>query len=254
MVAQPSAVRDDPRMAAKKRMRGESKGSKKAVPTTAPPKKSVEVKIDAKLKKQWEAAASVLRDARRRGMSAFDELWETVAEVAEHEPPLYLAAGCATFKDFLERYVQEDERTARRNMRVARFASPDEEERYGVSKIDAALGYLEAKTGDELVGRLPVAFDKLKIPTNDDGGRKQVAFADATVQQLAAATRVLRNGKTAGRANEPPLVKAVRRLLDLDGLRGVSVKLAGGKLALGGIDPSVVAALGRALARAKSLD
>jgi hypothetical protein len=114
---------------------------------------SVDLKVDANLKRRWLELAGVLADAKRRGMSAFDELWEAVDEIANHDPPLYLAAGCATFKAFLEEHIGEDERTARRNMRVARFASPNEEATYGVSKIDAALSYLEAKTGEELRAR-----------------------------------------------------------------------------------------------------
>ena len=164
------------------------------------------MKVDADLKRRWLKVAGVVDDAKRRGMSAFDELWEAVHEIASHDPPLYLAAGCATFKAFLKEYVGEDERTARRNMRVARFASPNEEDKYGVSKIDAALSYLEAKAGEELKGRLPIAFERLKVPAAVEGVRKNVPFEEATVQQLAVATRELRSS-TKGTAKEAPLVK-----------------------------------------------
>jgi hypothetical protein len=231
--------------------KGVSKAHSKSVSKSA----TVGLKVDADLKRRWLEVAGVVEDAKRRGMSAFDELWEAVGEIANHDPPLYLAAGCATFKAFLEQYIGDDERTAKRNMRVARFASPHEEERYGVSKIDAALSYLEAKTGAELKGRLPVAFDRLKIPTAARGARKDVPFEEATVQELATATRKLRSSSSApGNAKESPVVKAVRSALAVDGLRAISIRYSGGKLALAGIEPAIVAKLGKALARTRLPD
>ena len=214
---------------------------------------TVGLTIDADLKRRWKKAAAVVADAKHRGMSAFDELWEAVAEISDHEPPLYLAAGCATFKAFLAEYVGEDERTAKRNMRVARFASPEEETKYGVSKIDAALSYLEAKAGTQLKGRLPVAFDRLKVPASVNGTQKNVPFAQATVQSLAVATRVLR-AAGATKAKESPVVKRLRSALGADGLRAISIHYAAGKVTLGDIEPALLAKLGKALSRVHLAD
>ena len=210
--------------------------------------RAVALQIDPRLAKEWKKHLAVLDDAKHRGMSAFDEQWEAVSAIALHEPPLYLAAGCATFRAFLAEYVGEDERTAKRNMRVARFASPAEEAAYGVTKLDAALAYLEAKTGKALHGRVPVAFDKLKIPVDEGDARRNVGLAAATAAQIQAATRAMGSSPA---AKESPIVKAVRKALAGDeALRGVGVRYAGGHLSLS-FEPSVLARVAKALARTR---
>ena len=45
--------------------------------------RDVKVKVDAGLKKRYDAL-----DAKKRGSSAFDALWEAVGAILEHDPPL----------------------------------------------------------------------------------------------------------------------------------------------------------------------
>jgi hypothetical protein len=212
----------------------------------------VKVEIDVALKKRWDELLKTVMEAKREGASAFDQLWEAAAAIVEHDPPLYLAGGVATAKAFFVQHLGENERTARRNMRVAKYASPAEEARFGTSKLDAALAYLEAKSGGALQGRLPVDFDKLRIPAERDGKPKSVLLADATVQEIAAATRKLSRQAHAPHPKASPVVAAVTKLFDTGALRGVSVRLAGGKVSIGSVPVEALTELGRALSRFKS--
>jgi len=206
----------------------------------------IDLHIDRALKKRWVGALDRLKSARREGSSAFDELWETVAEIVEHDPPLYLAGGFATTKAFVAEHLKESERTARRLMRVAKFASPHEEARYGVSKLDAALSWLEAKAGKPR-GQIPVDFARLRVPL-DEGGT--ISFEEASVLQITAATRKLLRASQRSRTRRPPLVREIVAALGKP-LRGITVTLRGDKLSLGNIPTKELPALAKVLARAK---
>ncbi|MGH7283095.1 MAG: hypothetical protein ACRELY_16340 [Polyangiaceae bacterium] len=156
----------------------------------ATPSGDVSVKVDASLKKAWDSLSKRVDAAAQSGASAFDELWETVGEIVNHEPPLYVVGGYKNAAAFLSDRLKVDARTAQRNMRVAKFASPTEEAEFGITNLDLALAYLEAKTGP-IKGRVPVDFDKLKIPVVTESGTKMVAFREATGGQIQAATRAL---------------------------------------------------------------
>jgi hypothetical protein len=211
----------------------------------------VDLEVDRELRKRWQRALEVIKDAKREGASAFDVLWETVAEIIEHDPPLYLAGGVATAKDFLAQHLNETERTARRWMRVAKYASPAEEVRYGVSRLDAVIGYLEAKSGGALKGSLPVAFDKLKIPVDRDGKTVHLPLEEATVEAIHLATRKLNRAEQRPPRSASPALVAVTRELSKGKLRGVSARIAAGKLMLGAIPLDALADLADALRRMK---
>lgn len=209
----------------------------------------VDLKVDKDLQKRWQKALDVIKDAKREGASAFDVLWETVAEIVEHDPPLYLAGGLATTKDFFTEHLGETDRSARRWMRVAKYASPAEEARYGVSKLDAVLGYLEAKSGGAIKGSLPVALDKLKIPVERDGKTSSVPLEEATVDAIHTATRKLKRGGQKLPRKTSPVLAAVTRELSKGKLRGISAKISGGKLMLGAVPLDALTDLADALRR-----
>ncbi|HSQ63429.1 MAG TPA: hypothetical protein VLM85_09455 [Polyangiaceae bacterium] len=156
-----------------------------------PSLRDVPVKVDASLKAAWDAVAKRLDAAEHEGAKAYDELWEAAGEAVAHDPPLYVLGGYKTAAEFFEQRLHTDKRTAERNVRVAKYATPEDEERYGSTNLDAAIRWLEAKHGP-LGARLPVAFDKLKIVV----GGKPVAFEKLTAAQIDAATRAL--GKKGG--------------------------------------------------------
>ena len=112
-------------------------------------------------------------------------------EAVEHEPPLYMFGGYKSVAAFFEQRLHTDKRTAERNIRVAKYASPADEERYGATNLDAGIRWLEAKHGP-LGGRMPVAWDKLRILV--DG--KSVAFEKLTANEIDGATRALDKTKS----------------------------------------------------------
>src|SRR5262249_23370477 len=175
-----------------------------------------------------------------------DAVGEAVGESVEHVPPLSLAGGSPRARGFSQKQLGETERKARRNMRVAKFASPNEEAHYGTSKLDAALSFLETKAG-ELKGRLPVDFAKLRVPVErDKGSERSVSLEDASVQEILAATRKLQR---AGKPASSPAVVAITRAFGTKALRGISVRLAGGKISLGAIPLDALKDLASALAK-----
>jgi len=122
---------------------------------------SVEVRVDPERKWRFERLLGQMRRAGRKETAGFDEFWETVGEILDGE--LYVAGGYETARAFVAAEVKETLRTAQRNVRVAKYASPNQEQRYGTTLLDAALGCIEAKTGGPVRGKLPVRFEDLRI-------------------------------------------------------------------------------------------
>jgi hypothetical protein len=205
------------------------------------------------LKRRWQEAVAQLERARREGAGAFDQLWETVDQIVSHDPPLYLAGGIATAKGFIERFTGETVRTAQRLMRVARYASPDEENRYGVSKLDAAISYVEAKLGAPAKGRVPIDFAALRIEVERGGAQHRLTLDQATVQEVQAALRALGRKRRPAPKRASPAVRAIVDVLRRGSapLRQVTVSLTHERFTLGNISASALPELGRQLARLK---
>ena len=212
--------------------------------------KPVAVRIDPALAAAWKKSLKTLEAAASEGQRAWDLKYETIGRILEHDPPLFLAGGMSTATDFVTKYLPgEDVRSVLRNVRVAEYASPDEEERYTTSKIDAAIDLLEATHGKPSRGRIPVDFAKLRIPTKEG----TVAFERATVAQVrdaarVAATRATGKGKTSAKTS--PVVKAVATLLPEEA-NEVTVHYADGRITLGRIPVRLFVEVMRALAKAK---
>ena len=169
--------------------------------------KDVTAKVDPKLDAEWKKLEARIADAKGRGAEAFDELWEAAAAAVNHDPPLYVFGGYKSDSDLFKRLFQTDLHSAKRNMLVAQYATPKEEELYGTSNLDAAIEYLQAKHGP-LGGSLPVAFDRLKVPVRDGAHTKMVLFKNATVAEITAATRELQ-GKKPGAAATDRVANAI---------------------------------------------
>jgi len=210
----------------------------------------VEIKVDRALKTKWDESVRAIQEAKREGAGAFDVLWETVGAVLDNDPPLYLAGGIATAREFLTKLVGENERTARRLVRVAKYASPAEEAKYGVSKLDAAIAFVEAKAGAPVKGRVPVAFAALRIPVERDGKALRASLEDALVEEIAAATRKLLRPHEA-QPSATPVVRAVTKSLDDAKVKGVRVTVSRGKLTLSGIPVETFAQVMKALGRTR---
>jgi len=195
------------------------KASKKATKKPAPAKPAV--KIDPKLKSRYDKLLAEIDDARRDEASQFDRLYEAVGEILESEPALWPLGGYASLAEWCDAELKSPLRTVQRNVRVAKYASPAQIDKLGSTLLDAALGYIEAKVG-VVKGKLPVDFDHLKVPVKRDGGTKNVPLADATVDEVKAATKALhadqRRGQGKSRSGDA-LAKAMSKhaaLTDVD--------------------------------------
>ncbi len=224
-------------------------GAKKGLRLRAGPIK-IDIKVDRLLKQMWETQMERLADARRQGAGAFDETYEAADAIARHEPPLYLAGGYSTLKDFCEQVLNDNVRTALRLMRVARYATPAEENQYGPSKIDAALNYLDALTGEQLKGRLPVAFDKLKISVQRDGKTLRLPLSEVSVEEVGAATRALRRQDDGRRKEASPVEKAIVAKLPAKAKSKVTLRYARDRITIG-VPIALFSEVARALAKVK---
>ncbi len=211
--------------------------------------REIEVKVDAAMKRRYDALAAVITRTTRSESSAFDERYEAIGEILDSDPPLWVAGGFSTIPDFIAAVVREPGRTVRRMVRVARFASPAEEARYGVAKLDAALSYIEAKTGDSVKSRLPIDWRALRIPIRRGGRERRVPFADVTVDELHAAARALRRPQ---QHPKDALQKSIEAALRTARVEGVRVHTVHGRVNVTGIAPADVAKVGRALATVRS--
>ncbi|HVY48078.1 MAG TPA: hypothetical protein VHB21_19455 [Minicystis sp.] len=164
---------------------------------------------------------------------------------------LYADGGYDTAEAFLRAVVEMPARSAARMMRVARYASPAEEARYGVAVLDAALGYVEALTGGPARGKLPVAFARLKFPAVRNGKRVKVGLEAATVVDIRKATRALRQKEGGGVKRAPEEAALLAALAKDARLAAIEARVVAGSLRLGAVPLGLVDALAKALARAK---
>jgi hypothetical protein len=205
--------------------------------------------VNPALKKRWDTLSKVVSAAAREESEDFDRKWEAVGEILFADPPLYLAGGFTTDKDFFEKFVQVDASTGLRRARVAKYASPPEIERYGDTKIDAVLDYLEAKTGGPLKDRLPIALGEVRVPVVVDKKTSRLSLAEATREQLRAAIRALKQ-KDSGDTKASPRGAALLKAFQQAGVK-VDVSLRRTSFDLRGVSFDDVKKVGQALASVK---
>ena len=211
------------------------------------PKGDVSVKVDPKLKKAYDGLVAVIAEASKKEAMDFDRRWEAAAKIIDHNPPLYTLGGYANADAFYRDVMQEEPRNARRYVRVAKYASPDEETRYGTSKLDAALGFIEAKLGHPLEHPpLPVAFEKLRIPVTS--GSK--SLDDVSVPEITAATSKL-TGASYKKAKTPAQAAIMTQLAKMKSLSDVRVHEIGGVVSFTGVPLAAIHHFIRALMAAK---
>ena len=205
----------------------------------------VTVTIDASLKKLWTEATARLHRATAEGALSWDERYEAIADIVEHQPPLYLAGGFASQRAF-ERSLGEVHSSVHRNMRVAKYATAKELETYGASRLDAAITFVETKNGGPLKGRTPIDFATLRFPVK--GGTKRLA--DATVEELRAAIATLKGHAHSSRKASPEAT-ALSLLLSKGKVKGVTFDVRKDIVVLR-VPLASLSAAGRALAAFKA--
>ncbi len=205
----------------------------------------VVVKVDASLKRLYAEALDQFEHASAEGAKSWDRRYEAVAEIIEHSPPLYLAGGFASEGDFFAQVLRENRQSVYRHMRVAKYATPDDIERYTSSRIDAAITFVETKNGGPLKGRNPIDFAKLRFAFKREGKIVNKALADITMLELRDALALLK-GREASSKKASPLARALNDVLKRSKVKGASVSVSASqvilRLPIAGVD-AVVAAL-----------
>jgi hypothetical protein len=214
--------------------------------TARKPPVTIKVKIDPKRRARYQKLLDELTHAKRDEASGFDHYWEAVGEILDGE--LYVDGGYDTADAFIAAEIKEPRRTALRNVRVAKYASPIEEATYGNAIIDAAISFIEAKTGGPVEGALPIKLEALRIPVETKGHTQRLALKDATLQQITAATRALTRRKGTERPHPSPSHAAiVQAFQGVKSLASITVHVSNGMLRLGAIPLWAVDDLARTL-------
>lgn len=142
--------------------------------------------------------------------------------------------------------MHEEPRQAERFIRVAKFASPAEEQLHGVSKLEVAIAFVKAKLGSlPEHPPLPVAFDRLRIPVKS--GTK--SLADASVAEIRAATSALL-GTTKKRPRSAAHGAITRSLESVASLRDVATTERDGLLTFHRVPVAALEHFIRALGKA----
>lgn len=194
-------------------------------------KQPVIVKVDVALKKLYAEAIRALERATAEGAKSWDVRYEAIGDIVEHEPPLYLAGGYSTETDFFAQVVQENRQSVYRNMRVAKYANPDEIEKYTTSKLDLAITSVETKNGGPLKGRNPIDFAKLRFAFKRDGKTVTKSMNDVVVSELRDSIALLK-GKEASSKKASPLAKAIDAVLKKTNVKGASASVTASQVAL----------------------
>lgn len=192
--------------------------------------KDIEVKIDRKLAVAWKAQHAKLMKASQEGAHDWDARYEAIAAILEHEPPLYLAGGYSTDKQFIDEVLHEDRTSVLRNVHVATCATADDVALYGATKLSLAIALLEAKNGGPLKHGAPIAFAKLRCTFKQSGKTATKPFAQCSAAEVRAAISLAR-GPQADKAKSPE-AKAVAAALKKSGSRETAFSISKQRLTL----------------------
>ncbi len=146
-------------------------------------------------RREYAALLAEIDDASRDELRGWDRKWEAVATVLEKKY-FVLDDDAPTAADWVKKHTKDEYRTGLRNVRVATLASPDEEKKYTVTKIDLAytidqaLKMAAAKkkgvewTAPETPAKLDLA--KLRYTVERDGKKVSLGLEAITAPELRA--------------------------------------------------------------------
>jgi hypothetical protein len=202
--------------------------------------------VDPALERQWERQLARVQAATARDARAFDEKYEAIAAIIEHEPPLYLAGGCKTFGEFVRKYIHEDEKLVRMWVDVATHATPEEEAKYTPTRLAALLSYLRATHEG---GAVPdtIRWDRLKVPVRTGRTTKQIPALEASVREIRAATSDALRGRGARPRGEPEAQARAKAALREAGLEEVVIAWRDGEYSFRAVPGYALREFARAL-------
>ncbi len=207
--------------------------------------------VDKKLKARWEQEFARFTQAKGAEAEGWDELYEALDAILNHNPPLYLAGGYKSARAFLKDQMKgQDIRTVQANIRVARHFDPNDERAHGTAKLALLLDYLEASTGSS---ELPAKLDpsRVRVEVKDGKSTRKARFTELSYDELRAAVRAAKGRQGQPVKTDPPVVRAIRKTLRDGGWGAVGVRGRGTKVDLTGIEVAELPAIAKALARLK---
>lgn len=209
----------------------------------------VKVKVDAVLKRRYAERMADLHEANAKGASAWQKRYESVAAIVEHDPPMYLAGGYATDQAFFEAELKETRQSVNRNIRIAKLATVEEIDTFGVGCLYLAIAYVEGKSGKPIEGAGSVDFAKLRISFEADGETvTKTLLACSRPELLEAVAQLPVNVAKPKKAS--PTAKAVGEAVKRSGVKGAKATVTKSLLVLR-VPIDGIAAIGRELAAFK---
>jgi len=207
--------------------------------------------VDKKLKARWEQEFTRFTQAKGAETEGWDELYEALDAILNHDPPLYRAGGYKSARAFLKDHMKgQDIRTVQANIRVAKHFDPKDERAHGTAKLALLLDYLEASTGSS---ELPAKLDpsQVRVEVKDGKSTRKARFPELSYDELRAAVRAAKGRRGQPVKTDSPAVRAIRKTLREGGWETVGVRGRGTRVDLTGIEVGQLPAIGKALARLK---
>jgi len=204
----------------------------------------------AALERALAAKLRALRALRKEETSSWDRGWEIVAEILEHEPPLWRGAYASESAFIRAELPGETMRSVRRNALVARTFRPADIEARGPHVLEEIALYLQERGGAARPARA-VDLSRVVVMVPEGAGLRRVAAAAVEIEQVRAARRKLRHGSAGGR-KVGPVERAIRAELEKKAaLRGITVRTEGEHASLGNVPVTALGELAAALAKVR---
>jgi hypothetical protein len=201
---------------------------------------------DPKRVKRYNELLSMMTHGGTGEARGFDEYWEAVSHVIDEK--LFDCGGARSVEEWIKSVVKEPYRTVMRNIRVARHATPEEEARYTVTKLDAALSFVEARMGGPANGHLPIRWESLRIPVQKQRTVVRLSLGDATIAQINAATRAVLAREKHGTKPQSPSEMLLKQLLAAEKqFANVTIHVSDGSVRFGAVPLASIRAFASAI-------
>lgn len=242
------------------------KPAKKATPTKTPAKKrpakpatdeSATAAPPPKARAEYDSLLREISVAEHDELRGWDRKWEAVSVVLAKKYYLF-DDDANTAPLWMKKHLREEYRTGFRNARVAKLASPEEEQRFTVTKIDLAYTIEEARQQAEAKAKgvewtapdVPkkLDLDALRYAVERDGKRVKLSLDDISAAELRALQSSESKREGAPRARMSKSAKAVVRAVgERKSLGNVTVREHDNELTIDNVRADQLRELGQLL-------
>lgn len=113
---------------------------------------------DLQLKRLFETAMKRLARA-----TTSHQRYAIAASIMNHRPPLYFLGGYKSESAFIARVLKESRPTAYRKLKVSTLASAKQVARFGLTRLELAIRYIELERHRTLERPADINFERLRI-------------------------------------------------------------------------------------------